>query len=211
MASATLTHRLLLCQLALLLACSKGGSNNDVTPADYERYIYVYEAVTNIPVAGATVTLQKCNQLDWEFGCINGFTPVGTFTTDAGGKAAYNKGIRWYLVEVSKEDYWPGESKSSGVTIYPVCYLKVRLVKRSLLAPGTSVYVAGQKPCGFWCYDFKDMGQPLDTTVYLQGVGNVNNTLHWYIKRPGGTNDTIQETTPVLIRRFDTAQVQINY
>lgn len=199
----------------LLVACTKYDEPDYSSPSYYESHISVREYVTNIPIAGAKVTLLKCNQLDIEFGCINGYTPVGTFITDSSGKAAYNNGIRWYYVEVSRDGYWRERSRHSWVILNPVCYLKVRLVKNSTLSPDMMVYVAAIRSPGLsgFYYNYKNVGQPLDTTFYLRGTGNTETAVWWYIKAKDSSdrNVQVQKTAPTYIHRFDTAQVTVIY
>lgn len=204
--------------VVLLTACDKEGDDNlqnagTLLPQIMDT-IQVREAVTGLPVAGARVTLEACSKYDFVFGCLD-YSPIKTYTTDSNGHALVDRALKWEIMEVTRNNYWPAQlKKGRTVAPYPVCYLKVRVVKSRTLRPAEGVYVAAKPPCNPWCFEvFTYLGQPADTTVFLQGYGNIENAVLWDIRSKDSAYMyvNVQQSPPVYIKRFDMGEVVINY
>jgi len=188
-------------------ACSK--------PNPEEQYTYkVREASANTPVAAATVDLYKCVSKDWLGNCNSIGSFITSTTSDNEGNVSFSKSLDAGTLKIRKDKYWDHEVSNLSFNpefyLTPVATLKVHVIKvNSYPANYVLNLVSQPQGCNDCVWETKQVGQPVDTYVYLKAGGYYNNSVGWYMN-PGGPA-TGTSTPPIMINRFDTAQVEIRY
>jgi hypothetical protein len=201
--------------ITVVPGCSKQNSTTTppaTTPANNPLTITVIEKNTNKPIAGATVSLQKCSNYDFVFGCIR-YSTFTTLTTNTEGKVTYsgNTNIEQILVDANK--YWNFYEKSriQNVILIPKTIIEIN-VKREKTYASTDILWIGQNR---YLDDLKPIGLPIDTTIYIDGLGYSENKIYWYINFFSGgiiNINSIGGSTPnFFVNGFDTARIQIKY
>src|SRR4030095_2272727 len=110
--------------IIIVSGCSKQNSTT-APPANNPFTITVIERTTNKPIAGATVSLQKCSYYDNQFGCT-AYSTFATLTTNTEGKATSAIGVV-DQIKVEANKYW---------TLY-----KKTDIQNIILTPKTSIEV----------------------------------------------------------------------
>ena len=206
--------------ITIVSGCSKQTSTN-APPANTSPTITVTERTTNKPIAGATVSLQKCSNYDNQFGCT-AYSTFATLTTNTEGKVTYsansnrdqisgNSNPRQIIVDANK--YWTLYKKTGiqNVILTPKNSIEVN-VKREKTYASTDILWIGQNR---HILDLKPIGLPADTIVYIDGYGFSENKIYWYINYWNGgiisTGSTGGSSPNFYVNGFDTARIQIKY
>ena len=195
--------------ISIVLGCSKQNSTT-TPPANNPFTITVIERTSNKPIAGAIVSLQKCSNYDFQFGCTAHST-FTTLTTNTEGKATSSMGADQIKVEANK--YWTLYKKTDiqNVILTPKTSIEVNVKRDKIYAP-TDILWIGQNR---YLDDLKPIGLPIDTTIYIDGYGYSENKIYWYINFYSGgiiNINSIGGSTPnFYVNGFDTARIQIKY
>ncbi len=197
--------------ITIVSGCSKQNSTTTPRPpANNPVTITVVESTTNKPIAGATVSLQKCSNYDFQFGC----TAYSTFTTlisNTEGKATSAFGADQIKVEANK--YWTVYKKTDiqNVILTPKTSIEVNVKREKTYAPTDILWIGQDK----YFNDLKGIGLPVDTTIYIDGYGYSENKIYWYINYWNGaivnTGSTGGSSPNFYVNGFDTARIQIKY
>lgn len=198
----------------ILSGCSKPGSTTPPpasTPPANPLTFTVIEKSTNKPIAGATVSLQRCSNYDSQFGCV-AYSTFATLTTNADGKVKYSGNSSIDRIRVEADNYWLQIQRTpvQDVILTPKTRIEVN-VKRENTYASTDILSIGQNK---YIGDLKTIGLPMDTTVYIDGYGHAENKIYWYINylNNGIINTSTGGSSPdFYINGFDTARIQIKY
>lgn len=199
--------------VTILLGCSKQNSTTTppaTTPANNPFTITVIERTTNKPIAGATVSLQKCSNYDSQFGCT-AYSTFTTLTTNTEGKATSAMGADQIKVDANK--YWTLYKKTDiqNVILTPKTSIEVNVKRVNTYAPTDILWIGQDR----YFTDLKGIGLPVDTIVYIDGYGYAENKIYWYINYWNGaivnTGSTGGSSPNFYVNGFDTARIQINY
>lgn len=195
--------------ITILSGCSKQNSTTTAPPANNSFTITVIERTTNKPIAGATVSLQKCSNRDFVFGCT-AYSTFTTLTTNTEGKATTTFGADQIKVEANK--YWTLYKKTDiqNVVLTPKTSIEVNVKREKTYAPTDILWI------GQYTYfdDLKGIGLPVDTIVYIDGYGYAENKIYWSINYWSGgiITGSIGGSSPnFYVNGFDTARIQIKY
>jgi hypothetical protein len=196
--------------ITILSGCSKQNPTT-TPPANSPFIISVFERNTNKPIAGATVSLRKCSNYDFVFGCT-AYSTFTTLTTNTEGKATSRiSGIDEIKVEAN--NYWTLYKKTDiqNVILTPKTSIEVNVKREKTYAP-TDILSIGQDR---YFTDLKSIGLPVDTIVYIDGYGYSENKIYWYINYWNGpivnTGSTGGSSPNFYINGFDTARILIKY
>jgi hypothetical protein len=187
------------------LACSK--SDTGMSPLVVNQYppitFRVTEKATASPVPGASVAFQICASYDAVFGCT-AYSTVQSAGTGSDGVVTVQPTQIIEAIEVSKTHYWKYFSKNiTDVELIPKAVVELSIKKENSYNSSDKLYV------GLSLNDSHSIGLPADTTVYIDGYGNMDNQVNWYINTP---NSGIGGSSPTFhINGFDTARVTIKY
>jgi hypothetical protein len=195
--------------ITILSGCSKQNSTTTAPPANNSFTITVVERNTNKPIAGATVSLLKCSNYDFVFGCT-GYSTFATLTTNTEGKATTTFGADEIKVEANK--YWTLYKKTDiqNVILTPKNRIEVNVKRDKIYAP-TDILWIGQNR---YLDNLKPIGLPIDTTIYIDGYGSSENKIYWSINYWSGgiVTGIIGGSSPnFYVNGFDTARIQIKY
>lgn len=199
---------------ALLVFVFIAGACNKPDDRDSQYEFQVLEYSTNNPIAGATVDGYKCLSKDWLGNCMTTGTYVASTTSNNEGKIFFQKSLDIGVLKTRKDKYWDHENSNMSldydIPLTPVSILKVHVIKVNTHPAGYVLNLVSQSQgCSDCPWETKQVGQPLDTYVYLKGAGYYNNSVGWYMN-PGGPASG-SSTPSVLINRFDTAQFEVRY
>ncbi|MDZ4794066.1 MAG: hypothetical protein SGI83_07295 [Bacteroidota bacterium] len=193
----------------LLNACSKPGDGNKT------KNFAVLEPGTNLPVEGAGVQGYKCLQRDFFLQNCLSESYVTTVSTNSSGIASFSAAADIGVLKVSKTKYWSIQNQfdilsSSTTYLAPVATVKAHFTKQNSHPSNYQLFVVAQSGTCWDCNTISiNLGQPLDTTVYLKGRGNFINNVNWYVSVGG--SGIVMISSSSLINRFDTALVNIGY
>lgn len=201
--------------LILAIIIASGCSKQDSTippPANSPFIITVIEKTTNRPIAGASVSLRKCSNYDFQFGCIAHST-FTTLTTNAEGKATYSGNTNIDEIKVDANKYWSLYQKTGiqNVILTPKTSIEVNVKREKTYAPTDILWIGQDR----YFMDLKPIGLPVDTIVYIDGYGYSENKIYWYINyfsggiiNPGSTGGSSPNFD---VNGFDTTKLQIKY
>lgn len=163
----------------------------------------VLEKSTHSPISGATVYFQKCSNYDNVFGCVS-YSVVKYAFTNNDGVASIQSSVPIESIEVKKTSYWDYFNKNvTDVELVPKGVIELSVKKENSYNSTDKLYV------GLSLDDSHSIGLPSDTTIYLDGYGNMDNIVNWYINTP---NSGLSGSSPSFhINGFDTARVTIKY
>jgi len=197
--------------LTIVSGCSKQNSTTATTPpANNLLTITVIERNTNKPIAGATVSLLKCSNYDFQFGCT-GYSTYTTVTTNSEGKATLPSKPDEIKVEANK--YWTLYKKTDiqNAILTPKTSIEINVKREKTYAPTDILWIGQER----YFNDLKSIGLPVDTIVYIDGYGYSENKIYWYINyfsggiiNPGSTGGS---SPNFYVNGFDTAKIQIKY
>lgn len=194
----------------LFISCKKEEKTDDTN-----RFT-ILEVTTNTPIAGARVDAYKCLERDL-LGCFREAVSTSA-TTNSEGIATISGATEISSITAHKEKYWEAseyfsrnqQPVTATTYLYPIATLKIHVVKENQY-PATNQLMLHSpiEPCRDCPREAIVLGLPQDTTVYMKGRGNVNNSIQWVVNT--GSADMLTTTTPVMVNRFDTAQIEIRY
>ena len=194
--------------ITILSGCSKQNPTT-TPPANNPFIISVLERNTNKPIAGATVSLLKCSNYDFVFGCT-GYSTYSTLTTNSEGKVTASKADE---IKVEANKYWTLYKKTDiqNVILNPKTTIEVNVKREKTYAPTDILWIGQDR----YFNDLKGIGLPVDTIVYIDGYGYAENKIYWYINYWNGpivnTGSTGGSSPNFYINGFDTARIQIKY
>jgi hypothetical protein len=197
--------------ITMLSGCTKQNSTTTPPPANNPVIITVTEKTTNKPIADAQVSLQRCSDYDFQFGCIS----YSTFTriiTNTEGKATYSGNSNIAQVKVEANKYWTLYERSpiQNIVLTPKNRIEVHVKREKTYAATDILWIGHDRMID----DLKPIGLPVDTTIYIDGYGYAENKIYWYINYWNGgiINTSIGGSSPnFFVNGFDTARVEIKY
>jgi hypothetical protein len=207
-----LKHYYYVLAITIVSGCSKQNStitppaNTPLTPLT----ITVIEKITNKPIAGATVSLRKCSNYDFQFGCT-AYSTFNTLTTNTEGKVTFSSNPDEIKVEANK--YWTLYKKTDirNVILTPKNSIELHVKREKTYAPTDILWIGQYR----FFNDLKAIGLPIDTIVYVDGYGYAENKIYWYINYfIGGivnTGSTGGNSPNFYVNGFDTAKIEIKY
>jgi hypothetical protein len=199
-----------------LVSCNKGAVENiqltspNAGPGNPPMTIRVLEKLTNVPIEGAEIALQKCARYDNVFGCVS-YSIFDVLHTNSAGEVTFIRPPDLEAYEVTHPNYWKAYESNgsvSSITLTPKCTLKINIERVNSYSQTTSLSLQIQEAdcysynCSFGRYT---LGLPADTVIYVPGFGNTNNRVIW------SAGNTSQEMPLVFVNRFDTATINIQY
>ena len=197
--------------IIIVSGCSKQNSTaNPQQPTNIGLTYTVVERNTNKPIASATVSLQKCSNYDFVFGCT-AYSTFTTLTTNTEGKAHSIYGADQIEVEANK--YWTLYKKTDiqNIVLTPKNIIEVNVKREKTYAPTDILWIGQDR----YFNDLKAIGLPIDTTVYIDGYGYSDNKIYWYINYYNGAivnlGSTGGSTPNFYVNGFDTTRIQIKY
>lgn len=213
-------HYYLILILAIAIGfggCSKNNSSATFTPPTARQIIYkVKESTTNRPIAGAKVSLSACSNYDAVFRCT-AYSIFTVLTTDSEGNATYSGNSQVEQIKVEENHYWTRFYTSSAIfstdlVLIPKTIIEVAIKQEKTYSPTDRLWI-GQ---GRTFNDYKAIGLPIDTIVYVDGYGYTENQIFWkinYYDSSGiiNTGSVGGSSLPFYINGFDTVRVQIKY
>lgn len=198
--------------ISIALGCSKQNSTTTTPPPSNNIMTFtVVEKTTNKPIAGATVSLQKCSNYDFVFGCT-AYSTFMTLTSNTEGKVTYSANTSIAKIQVEANKYWTlYKSGLQDMVLTPKNVIEVNVKREKTYAP-TDILWIGQNR---FLYDLKPIGLPADTTVYIDGYGYSDNKIYWYINYLNGgiiNMGSAGGSSPSFYANgFDTTKIQIKY
>lgn len=206
--------------LLVFLACKKTELNTGNGPGETFWEGKVLESETGIPIAGATIAIDKCGHYDIEFGCLS-YVNETTTTTDNNGVYKVSSRFRADRMRASHSQYWPEYSQGGSLlNLIPEAWAKVHLKKINNYPGGCKMNVS--KPCRPYygwgnvsferhCYSM-DFNLPADTTVMVRCYGGRNdNKIVWSIKNSNNqsiASDTIPDFSA---SKFETINLEVEF
>jgi len=172
--------------------------------------ITIREKSTNLPLAGASVTLQKCLDPD-PYGCL-GYATLANLSSNIQGQVSFAKELDVDATDVKHEKYWNNFTDGlSDVTLIPKTIIAVSIHKMNSYAAGDILNIVVTSPnCEFGCLSTGiSTGLPIDTIIYLNGYGYSDNVISWYINDP--LSDTLHSLPSFFVNGFDSAHVAVDY
>lgn len=197
--------------IIIVSGCSKQNSTNTPPPPNNPIAFTITEKTTNKPVAGATVSLRKCSNYDFVFGCT-AYSTFTTLTSNTEGKVIYSGISSIEEIKIEANKYWTVYQKGiQNAILTPKTVIEINVKREKAYAP-TDILCIGQDR---YFNDLKAIGLPIDTTLYIDGYGYSDNKIYWYINyyngpiiNPGSTGGS---TPNFYINGFDTTKIQIKY
>src|SRR5688572_11726768 len=166
--------------------CTKGKADSAIDPPDQidPQTIQVLEKLTNKPIAGATVYIEKCANYDIVFGCTS-YSTIKTLTTNSSGQVTFSPPSNFAAIQVQHQSYYSIRTESIGnIELTPKCIIKATIKRIKAYSPGDVLQIVLRDPdcpsylC--WSRDYS-MGLPNDSIAYFEGQGYTNNQVFWYI------------------------------
>jgi hypothetical protein len=195
--------------LALGFAACEGGGGT-IEPSAFR----VLEDVAGSPVSGASVTTFSCTSKDWLGNCNAVGSQTGSGTTNSDGQVFFQSSVAVGTLRVKKGKYWDHENPNPGYQpdtyLTPIATLKVHVIKVNQHPAGYILNLVGQPGgCNDCIWETKQVGQPLDTFIYLKGGGYYGNSVGWYMTP--GSPASGSSTPTLVVNRFDTAHFEVRY
>lgn len=202
----------LLIILLLFSSCKK--------PSSPSVNIQVNELITGSPVAGATVSLNRCAAAGCIFGIVTEFSGV----TD-------NSGIVWVPQDkydnvpfwneatyITKTNYWPEIfMKATSFSLTPMGWMSLRIIKGTSYPQGSVLTITSwrltQPPniAHLGKINTQEFNVAADSIVIIKGFGNQLNKITWQVVDAGRNllnNGTWNQQVP----RLDTVRnITLNY
>ncbi len=206
----------LLLVITNLVACNKALVEHpqltapNAAPGQTPITIQVLEKLTNIPVEGAAIALQKCAHYDNVFGCVS-YSIFDVLHTNSAGEVTFIRPPDLGAYEVTHSNYWKSYQSNGSVgsiTLTPKCTLKINIKRVNTYSQHDQLSLQIQEA---ECYSYNcsygkyTLGLPIDTVFYATGFGNTDNRIIWT------ASNTMQKMPLVFVNRFDTATVSISY
>jgi hypothetical protein len=189
--------------ISFLFACKKDTVEQTTT-------VIVKEYNTQIPIAGAQVTLLKCAA----FFCIV-YNTIYTTSTNANGDAQipqskFNEATEG--MQIYKKGYWLKLSKGGINYLNPEGWISLRLLNTRNYPPGSYLDLSvieerRDDPYGSRTY----VRAPVDSIALIKAYGAQLNTIKWRVY--DAANNVIRTDTSIQVQvsKTDTTRITLNY
>jgi len=201
--------------LTVLGSCKKSFDNS----SQGDTYLMtVKEYKTKIPLASVKISLYKCTNYDYVFGCQSKAV-FATHTTDQNGEYAFTSGELNQADEgiiLAKSQYWDMGGGQGEILMEPEAKVNLTL-KTSKPYPDTSLFEL-KTTSEFGTASFQTFMAPEDSTFNYRLFGNEENVINWivYTKDLNCYQYCIEDTLAsgsltLNPRKFETLNASINY
>ena len=169
---------LLFYAISVFSSCKKPVVN---PPQENTYTMTVKEYKKNIPLGGVTISLYKCSNYDYIFGCQSK-SLFATHSTDENGKYTFtqreiNQASQGIIL--SKPQYWDKNGGEGDVLMEPVAIVNLT-IKASKSYPDTSIFEL-KTVSDFGDVSRKTFTAPKDSLINYTLFGNEKNTISWAV------------------------------
>jgi hypothetical protein len=194
-------------------------SKSDRQSVIHYTQVRVLEVKSNRPVAGVTISLQKCIKYSIDWGCID-FADILNTSTDRDGVYQYDNRLKVSRVSVSHPNYWSWTFDYSAATLLIIPYAFIKLHLKNIGNTYSSlakiqIDVNNPDNIDFFTTNFLNFSSltinylPQDSVVFLTGFGNIENDVYWTIT--DGNITTSNQFPSQVPNAFDAVRSEIDY